>query len=77
MEGALKGLKDAIAGNDVESIKSATELLMNASQTFAQKLYDQAAAEQSAAGGPSGDGASSAPNDDEVVDAEIVDEGTG
>jgi molecular chaperone DnaK len=75
VESALKTLKDALGGSDLEAIKSGTEALMNASQTFAQKLYEQASAEQQAAGGgPAGDAGASSPNDDEVVDAEIVDE---
>ena len=41
----------ALAGSDVEAIKTSTELLMNASQDFTQKLYEQAAAEADAAGG--------------------------
>src|SRR5438270_696112 len=75
VEAALKTLKDALGGSDIEAIKSGTEALMTASQTFAQKLYEQSAAEQQAAGGgaPGGAGASQ-PNDDEVVDAEMVDE---
>jgi molecular chaperone DnaK len=74
VESALKTLKDALGGSDLDAIKSGTESLMSASQTFAQKLYEQTSAEQAAAGGaPGGDGASQ-PNDDEVVDAEIVDE---
>jgi molecular chaperone DnaK len=70
VEAKLEELKSALAGTDVEAIKTATEGLMTASQTFTQRLYEQAAAEQ--AGGaapPPGD----APSDDEVVDAEIVD----
>src|SRR4051795_1179128 len=75
VESALKTLKDALGGSDLDAIKSGTEALMNASQTFAQKLYEQASAEQQAAGGAGGsDGGTSTPNDDEVVDAEIVDE---
>jgi len=74
VEAALKELKDALGGSDVEAIKSGTEALMNASQTFAQKLYEQANAEQQAAAGGAGGAGASAPNDDEVVDAEIVDE---
>jgi molecular chaperone DnaK len=73
VESALKTLKDALGGSDLDAIKSGTEALMNASQTFAQKLYEQSAAEQQAAGGGP-DGSASQPNDDEVVDAEIVDE---
>src|SRR5947208_11743084 len=61
VESALKTLKDALGGSDMEAIKSGTEALMNASQTFAQKLYEQANAEQQAAGGAGPD--SSAPND--------------
>jgi molecular chaperone DnaK len=69
VEDALGKLKAAVGGTDVEAIKTATEELMTASQTFTQKLYDAAAAaDRAAAGGPS------APSDDDVVDAEIVDE---
>ena len=52
-----------------EAIKSATEALMTASQQFTQRLYEAAASESSG-----GAARSSAVSDDEVVDAEIVDE---
>jgi molecular chaperone DnaK len=71
VESKLADLKTAIAGNDLETIKTATESLMTASQEFTQKLYEQAAANESA--GAAG-GTSSAPDDDEVVDAEIVED---
>ena len=73
VETALQSLKDALVGADIEAIKTATESLSTASQTFSQKLYEQTAAETQAGGraGPAAEG----PNDDEVVDAEIVDEG--
>ncbi len=80
VESKLADLKTAVAGTDLEAIKTNTEALMTASQEFTQKLYEQAAASESAAGGAAGggSGSSSAPNDDEVVDAEIVDdEGEG
>src|SRR2546429_39159 len=68
VESALKVLKDALGGSDIEAIKSGTEALMTASQTFAQKLYEQSAAEQQAAGGaPGGDGTSQPNDDDEAV----------
>jgi molecular chaperone DnaK len=77
VESALKAVKDALAGSDVEKIKDSTEALVNASHTFTQRLYEQASqagGSASAAGGaPSGDNGS-VPSDDEVVDAEIVDE---
>ena len=74
VEDRLKVLKDALAGTDVEAIKSATEALVTASQGFAQRLYEQAAREQQAAAGGAGDGGGAPPSDEEVVDAEIVDE---
>ena len=73
VESKLADLKTAVAGSDLEAMKTATESLMTASQEFTQKLYQQAAAEESAAGGSAGAGAS-APDDDNVVDAEIVDD---
>ena len=77
VDGALKSLKDALAGNNTEAIKSATEQLMTASQSFAQRLYEQASASQGADGGGPQGSPSGGPNDEEVVDAEIVDEGAG
>ena len=72
VEGPLAELKTAIAVNDIDKIKSATETLMGVSQAFTQKLYE-AAARDSDAAGTSASGAS-ATNDDDIVDAEIVDE---
>ena len=70
VETALAKVREALAGTDVEAIKAATETLMTASQSFSQKLYEAASAEQ-AQSAPTGDAGI---NDDEVVDAEIVDE---
>jgi len=72
VEGPLAALKSAIEGNDLEQIKSTTETLMSASQAFSQKLYEAAARDSDAAGtSASGAGATA---DDDIVDAEIVDE---
>jgi molecular chaperone DnaK len=80
VESKLGDLKGALGGSDVEAIRNATDALMSASQTFTQKLYEAASAESAASGGgaggagtDAGDGASQ-PADDEVVDAEIVDD---
>ena len=73
VEGPLGILKTAIAGNNVDDIKAATETLMGASQEFSQKLYETAARDSEAAG-TSASGAQGVPNDDDIVDAEIVDE---
>ncbi len=76
VQSALDDLKSALAGTDVEAIKSATERLMTTSQNFTQKLYEAAsqADREYAQGGAAGGGATPPPNDDDVVDAEIVDE---
>ena len=73
VEGPLADLKKALAGNDIEAIKSATERLMTASQSFSQKLYEAASREQQTAAGRRQTTAPRA-DDDEVVDAEIVDD---
>jgi molecular chaperone DnaK len=76
VESALKTLKDALGGSDVEKIKDSTEALVNASHSFTQRLYEQAS--QTGASASAGNTSSQAPNDDEVVDAEIVeDQGQG
>jgi molecular chaperone DnaK len=80
IEEKLKALKDALAGSDIEAVKRGHEELLAASQEFAQRLYQQSAQSQQqegaaggGTGGPAG-GPSSAPSDDEVADAEIVDD---
>jgi molecular chaperone DnaK len=74
VESKLGDLKGALGGSDVEAIRSATDALMSASQTFTQKLYEATAAEGAAAGAGGGgpEDAASQPADEEVVDAEIV-----
>jgi molecular chaperone DnaK len=82
IETALKELKDALAGTDVDAVKRAHEALIAASQEFAQRLYQDAAQAQNAeaaggdagGAGPNAGGGASAPSDDEVADAEIVDD---
>jgi molecular chaperone DnaK len=74
VESKLADLKTAVAGSDLEAIKTGTEALMTASQEFTQKLYQQAAANESAGDTGGATGGGSAPNDDDVVDAEIVDD---
>ncbi len=66
---AVEALEAALKGSDVEAIKSGTERLMTLSQAFGQKLYEQAAADQAASATGDTPG-----GDDDVVDAEIVDD---
>ncbi|MQA99327.1 MAG: molecular chaperone DnaK [Actinobacteria bacterium] len=68
VEDALNDARDAVKGTDVDSIRHSTEQLMTASQKFAEVLYQQAqgsgeATQDTTAG------------DDDVVEAEVVDEG--
>ena len=79
VEGPLGTLKTALNGNDIEAIKTAHEALMQASQAFSQKLYEKAAAEN-AAGTSAATGQGNAHGgggDDDIIDAEIVDDETG
>jgi molecular chaperone DnaK len=74
---AVANLKDALAGTNVEAIKDATEKLVGVSQSFSQRLYEQASQTQNAPSGGDGSGGTSdagGSSDDEIVDAEIVDE---
>ena len=76
VEQPLSDLKKAMEGNDNDAIKAATDTLMSASQAFSQKLYEAAARDSSADGtSASGqDAGANAVNDDDIVDAEIVDD---
>jgi len=67
VEREVAALKEALNGTDIEAIKSATEKLINVSQSFSQRLYEEAAKNNSAA-------AEAPVDDDTIVDAEIVDE---
>jgi molecular chaperone DnaK len=79
---ALGELRSALGGQDIEKIKSAHEKLMESSQKAGSTLYAQT---QNAAGGAGAEGGESASAnagatgstaaDDDVVDAEVIDEG--
>jgi molecular chaperone DnaK len=76
VEGDLKTLKDALSGSDIDAIRRATETLATGVQELGKRLYEQSAATGSdgATSGPTGASTNHGPDDDEVVDAEIVDE---
>jgi molecular chaperone DnaK len=80
VESALGELKEAVKGDDVETIRSKTQALLTTSQAFGQRLYEAAQSQQAQAGGGAAgpaSGTAGGGGEDEVVDAEIVDEGTG
>ncbi len=69
IEQAIKETKEALAGGDVEEIKSKQEALLTASHKLSEVLYQQAQQQQQA----SSAGATESP-DDVVEDAEIVED---
>ncbi|MDP8950179.1 MAG: Hsp70 family protein, partial [Actinomycetota bacterium] len=72
IEQAIKETKEALAGGDVEEIKSKQETLLTASHKLSEVLYQQAQQQQQA----SSAGATESP-DDVVEDAEIVEDEGG
>ena len=78
IEEALTELKQALEGDDVDAIKAKMEAVGAKSQELAQAIYaasQEAADAGDQAGGDAGADGSATSEDDEVVDAEIVDEG--
>jgi molecular chaperone DnaK len=67
VDDAVAELKEALKADDVEAIRSKTDALIAASQKFAEVLYQRAQTE----GATSSNGAGA---DDDVVDAEVVDD---
>jgi molecular chaperone DnaK len=68
VERELAALREALNGSDIEAVKSATEKLVGVSQSFSQRLYEEAAKNNAS------EGSVGATDDDSIVDAEIVDE---
>lgn len=69
VEAAVKDVNDALAGTDIAAVKTAVEKLGTESQALGQAIYEASAANE--AGNTDGAG-----TDDDVVDAEVVDEPT-
>jgi molecular chaperone DnaK len=74
---ALAEVKKALESNDTEAIKTASEHAAQVSQKMGTAIYQQAQAQQAASQSESANGSSGTQDDDEVVEAEIVDEGDG
>ena len=68
VDGPLEELKKAIEANDLPAMREATEKVAQASQALGAAMYEATAAADAAGGDGQAD------NDDDVVDAEIVDE---
>ncbi|MDX2850014.1 MULTISPECIES: molecular chaperone DnaK [Streptomycetaceae] len=72
VEAAVADLKEKLKGEDSAAIREATEKVAATSQKLGQALYANAQAEGGATGAAGAEGGAQA--DDDVVDAEIVDE---
>ncbi|MGZ5334694.1 MAG: molecular chaperone DnaK [Solirubrobacterales bacterium] len=74
IETAIKDVRDSLDGDDADAIRSKTDALQAAFHKVSEQVYQQAAEEQQ--GAPAGDGASAngAGTEEEVVDAEVVDD---
>ena len=70
VEEAAKEVDEALKGSDIEAIKSAVEKLSTESQEMGKAIYEA----QTAEGATAAEGAEAADADDNVVDAEVVDE---
>jgi len=73
VEGPLAELKTALAGTDIDAIKSAAEKVATTSQALGAAMYAQSSAAAGGSDAPAGDPTAES-SDDDVVDAEIVDE---
>ncbi|MBU1186939.1 MAG: molecular chaperone DnaK [Acidobacteria bacterium] len=79
IETEIENTKKAIAAEDLEQIKQALEVLSQASHKLSEAMYQQQAAQQQDAGsqeqpGQQAEEAKTAEGEEEVIDAEVVDE---
>jgi molecular chaperone DnaK len=75
VEAAVKGVRESLDSGSVEEINAKAEALNTAMTKASEQIYAAAQSEASADGAAAG--GESADEDDEVVDAEVVDEGDG
>jgi len=78
LEAKVKAVRDALAGSDIEAVKSASEALMQSSHRMAEEAYKAAGGAAGEAGAPGGPEAGGQPGGqaggakkDDVVDAEF------
>ena len=71
---AVADVKKALEGDDIEPVKTAQEKLSSVAQKVGEALYQADAAAQAAGDAASAAGGSTSSDDEDIVDAEIVDE---
>ena len=75
VKAAVDTLKESVKGDDLAKIKADTEALTKPLYELSAELYKETEAQKSAEGAQgAGAGAKGAKNDDDVVDAEVVDD---
>lgn len=70
----LDALNEALKGEDADAVQTAVTKLGESSSKMGQAMYEAAAAEQAAQGSDAEAPTADAEGDDDVVDAEIVDD---
>ncbi|MCX6393555.1 MAG: molecular chaperone DnaK [Solirubrobacterales bacterium] len=77
IEDGITAVREVLEGDDPEAITTRTDALQQAFHKVSEQVYQNAQAEQQAEGDGSADGAASgkAADEEEIVDAEVVDEG--
>jgi molecular chaperone DnaK len=77
IEAAIKAVREVLEGDDPAEITSRTDALNQAFHKVSEQVYQNAQAAQQAAGGDGAgpEGAAKAADEEEIVDAEVVDEG--
>jgi molecular chaperone DnaK len=71
---AIAAVRSVLESNDVDEIKTKTEALQAAFHKVSEQIYQAASAEQAAADGDGASANGAGEAEDEVVDAEVVDE---
>jgi molecular chaperone DnaK len=74
IEQALNDLREALKGEDADAVKTAMESVGSKSQKLAEAIY-AASSQEADAGEPAGDAEGASEQDEDIVDAEVVDEG--
>ena len=74
IEQAIKAVREALESEDAEEIKRRTDALQQAFHKVSEQVYQAAAEAQGGGGNGASAGRRAAESDEEVVDAEVVDE---
>src|SRR5438105_3443422 len=78
IEAAIKDVRDSLESEDAAAINAKTEALQTAFHAVSEAMYQRAQEQAATAGnGAASDGAGTSSTDEDVVDAEVVDEPKG